>query len=340
MLKVAIAFSFSLLVFSDFSHAAFVDDVILENAPILVARSDQGANPNTDRPLLLAYSLQYLSLGDVSLRYTAFFSGEDSLSTKKKTENQMGRYGRRLDVEWVFDVKFNVISGKIMSREYQCDIAGGAGHKKCKFSGKTDPITKRPILYVIANHNVFSEKPQNPLGDPNGKWTVLDPKTKIISPHARERVLFDYPELIFASDQELAAEGRLEAPATDYLYFRLRGTLNHGGFWIGVRDKKGKEYWSGDQKKDALLEKVGEDLWMEESFVAIKIPADLKKDIVEKRETLSLLFKPKNKTGIQFDLKEIDASLLDPAAGTYSTVPLTGRVNCAITNRVDSCVLL
>lgn len=322
------------------AHANSVDEIVQKNAPLLISRKDQARNPDTDRPLLMTYSLQYFPQGEAQVRYTVFFTDEDSLGSKIKVENQMGRYGRRLDIEWVMDVRFNVISGQIVKREYQCDVTGGIGHKTCKFTGKFDPVTGRPVLYIITQNNVFSDKPQNPYGDPNGKPVLLEPKLQIVSPYARERVLFDHPELFQASDVEISRENRLEAPSTEYIYLRLRGVLNYGGFWLGVRDKSGTEYWSGDKKKDALLEKIGEDLWSQESFVGIQIPESLKNAVVEKRETLTLLFKPRNRSGIQFELKELGAFLINRGTGGYETVDLSPRIDCSITNRVDSCAVL
>ena len=330
--------SFCVLFFNQSSRAAMdLPAFVKENAPILVQRRDQVKNPDRDVPIALAYSIFFGALGESNLIYSYYFTDKHSLHDKEAVERQMGAYGRHLDIEWAYRVDFNAITGAVSGKYYQCPVFLGIGERKCNFNGKYDSATGRPILYNVARHNVFSERPSFPLGDRNGKKIVLDAKYPVPAPSGRELVLFKNPSLVEQSDILLEKEGRLIAPGTEYLYIRIQGGLKGKGFWVGVQDPQtGTIYWSGDHEKKSRLQKMGYELWSQESYVGIRIPEALKKEILAGQSHLQFLFSPFN-SKVQFNLIHIGAYLINATSSGYQTADVSPQIHCAVQNQLATC---
>ncbi|MBS1963314.1 MAG: hypothetical protein JST04_13950 [Bdellovibrionales bacterium] len=319
--------------------SADVPEIVRRNAPVFVSRKDQIANPNTDRILGVGYSIATAIDGTQTIRYTTFFSDEDSMHSTEGTDHQMARYGRRLDIEWTYEVRIDPQSGKGHHRRYHCDVALGVGHRTCSFSGKFYRDTDRPILYVNARHNIFGDRPKFPYGTASGRRTVIDPSFEIPYPKSRDMIPIENPEMLRTSDEELAREGKLSSPSTEYAYLRIRGTLV--GFpHLSLIAPDGTVYQNGKHPNDTLRE-MGLDLWRRESVVGIELPESvrfaLKSGVASFRLGISgaLAFAPPL---AKITLDDVGLYLVDRAPnGTYVTTDLSSRIRCSDPKDLGTC---
>ena len=92
--------------------------IALRYSPYMVLRQDQVDDVQNDLPLEMIYSVHHLGDGTSELRYTTFFSDEDSITSTSDNEGHMARYGRTTDIEWTYKVTFSR-TGVPMSAEVQ-----------------------------------------------------------------------------------------------------------------------------------------------------------------------------------------------------------------------------
>jgi hypothetical protein len=319
--------------------AAAVPDRVLRNAPVFIGRRDQIRNPATDRILGLGYSLTETESGTEKIRYTTFFSDEDSAESTVGTDHQMAEYGRRLDVEWSYEIELDSRTGEVKGRTYQCDFLLGIGHRTCKFKGKYYANSDRPILYDNARHNIFGDRPKFPYGDAHGPLTVIDPSFEIPFPESRDMIPLQKPEWMRTSDEEIAREGRLSLPSTEYVYLRVRGVLEgHVHLSISIRD--GRSFTNGITDQNSL-QKLGADLWGQESVVAIPVPADIRFALKNGLEGFGLgedSTKRFAKKTSELTLTDIGLYVLDRAEdGRYVTTDLSAKVHCTDPQRIGTC---
>lgn len=235
----------------------------LRFSPFIEVREDQLRDRFTDLPLLLAYSVLPGQNGERTIRYTAYFSDEDSARSIKHSNAQLARYGRRLDIEWVYEVRLRADGGVIESH-FQGGVVGGAGHARHAFRGGYAEASTHPLLQDIATHHVFSDKLR-------GKTPTyqLAAQQEIPPPEAREWMLVREPWMMAVSDAELAREGKLGLPAQDYLYTLIEGRLTRGSLRARMELIGGQAVESGGGK--GTLDRLGEDLWGAQSFTAIPL---------------------------------------------------------------------
>jgi len=249
----------------------------IKHSPFLIIRPDQLQNHQTDLPLALAYSIFTSPQGTTILRYTMIFSDEDSQPSENDTEFQMARYGRRTDIEWLYQVELDR-DLNVLNRTYQGDIILGAGHSTRPFHGEFLPHTLHPVLYNVATHNVFSDQPL-----PEQKrfkhliGFALFPADEIPAPLAREQVMLQHPWIFEASDAELAREHRLQQAITEYLLVEINGQLNQGKFRAVVETNGGTRFLSGNGLGD--VDRLGEDLWHRQSFTGIPLSEAILEDL-------------------------------------------------------------
>jgi len=160
---------------------ASVPPEVLRHSPILVSRKDQIDSPYTDRFLLLGYSIMPQENGRSRIRYIAYSSDEDSIKTARASEKSISRYGRPLDVEWIYEVLIDA-KGDAKERKYHCSVTTGIGHQTCEFDGNFKVGTDHPMLFNIAKHNIFDSKPSLPQGSSHGRVNDLLPTEKITFP--------------------------------------------------------------------------------------------------------------------------------------------------------------
>lgn len=334
-------FTVCLTLISELAAASFenrIDEKTLANvhSPILISRKDQISDPYTDRPLLLAYSVAK-SEKELRIIYTMFFSDEDSVRKTSKKAKHMARFGRGLDVEWIYAVRIDASSGAVLERTYQCEQILGIGHGKCPFKGEFDPGTEHPILYTIARHNIFGDRPQFPYGSRNGYRTDLRPEVEIPYPKSRDMIPIEHPELLRASDEELAREGRLPHPSTEYLYLRIRGFLK-GKIFPYIIDPIGLRFQTSTRSAGSLRD-LGLDLWGKESVVAIWLPPATRRNVRIGAGEFKLGFVPLTHRP-KLHLEDLGAYMIDQMQdSSYSSVDLSSRIRCTVPSDLSTCRL-
>lgn len=334
--KAAPFFALNALLFSTFFSFSFSctsvnaapSAEVLRHAPILVSRGDQVNDPYTDRFLFLGYSTIPEHDGSLRVRYTAYFSDEDSVKSKWRAEKHISTYGRRLDVEWIYEVLIDV-RGAVKERKYHCPAVAGIGHHTCDFDGNFEQGSDHPILFNVAKHNVFSSRPQLPHGNKNGVVIHLEPTLEIPFPKSRDLLAIENPEYLRMSDEELSGEGKLAALSTEYAYIRIRGDLK-GKIQIHLKGAA-KPIGVG------LLKELGLDLWGKESVIAVRLSTEdmegLKKGTVPFRFTVS---GTNEKNSLR--LQEVGLYLVTAATpNVYKTIDLSARIRCGDPKNLSTC---
>jgi len=235
----------------------------LKHSPVLHIRDDQFGNRRTDLPLAIGYSVKETP-NKLTIIYTAFFSDEDSLNKVSQMDSQMTRYGRRTDIEWVYEADFLPTTLHPIGGSFHTAFLGELGHAKAPFAGTYLPGTSHPILYNLAKHNVFSDHPSRKQAREAIAYH-LPPLQSISEPAAREQLMVDHPWLFFHSDLESKREKKLSKSFASHLFVRVRGKLKSGSFKAKVAFDNGQKFESPHGNVDRL----GEDLWGKESYTAV-----------------------------------------------------------------------
>ncbi len=245
-----------------------MERLALENSPYLVLRKDQYDITDRDVPMGLTYSIVPRDEGGFTLLYTMFFSNETVhglFSTSKPAS--LGHYGRRTDIEWIYSIDFDQ-NGNSVARQYQGGLVDGKGHKTHDFKGEYLPDSRHPILYDIANHNVFKDKPTSKVQRENETGYQLMARETLEKPDAREIWMWRHPWTFKVSDLELARDKKLSHTSDEYLYVLLDGTIDQGSIKVSATlDGETRSVPAGEGKNK--LKELGEGLWDEQSFTAI-----------------------------------------------------------------------
>lgn len=241
----------------------------VEYSPVLIIRGDQIENRVTDLPLILTYNWLRRENGHWLLRYTTYFSDEDSAPREEDAEAQMRRYGRRLDIEWVFEVEFSN-DFHFLGSLYHGGIFHGLGHLAQPFHGEWLKNSHHPLLYNIATHNVFDDRNAHEL-DKLVAYHFL-PLPGPSFPRAREEMILHHPWMIWWSDHELAFEKKLAADASKYNYFVIEGDRRNSEFSLGL---EGSEASLENTFSNEALPGLGTDLWGKEQWLGFRTPEDL-----------------------------------------------------------------
>ncbi|MGE4107092.1 MAG: hypothetical protein AB7F66_07740 [Bacteriovoracia bacterium] len=267
----------------------------LRHSPYLVVRRDQVENRGTDLPLELVYSLhENADAGTVTLRYTVFFSDEDSKRSAADVKGQLARYGRSTDIEWAYEVVFSRKDGAVLGRYFQGgfgdksrtgDLAGD--HARVSFQGKYWGGTAHPILYNFAKNNVFADAPKAMAEADRyiAYHPSLTPDARIQTPEAREAFQFSPAGsyMTAVSEIETRLEGKSPGTVSDYLFATVRGTLlpnqtpfnfSNGAFNISV-DMKGTRESFGRFGTEQKVDRLGEDMFQQESIAGIRLTGGL-----------------------------------------------------------------
>lgn len=202
-------------------------------SPFLVVRGDQYSKRSTDLPLEIIYDIQKAN-GAVTIRYTLFFSDEDSKTSKVALEGQMARYGRSTDIEWIYKVTFREKDGEILDEQVQGDFfeklnsadASGDHAAVTIKGGKFFPGTSHRIFYNQAKNNVFSISPMDK-EQKSGKYIGyhLPPVGPIHYPDAREKHQIDSGWMNLVSWKETILEGKGTSSPDNYLFAEITGIL-------------------------------------------------------------------------------------------------------------------
>ena len=284
------------LVYHDLSRADFDQNIHLtavKHSPFLVVRADQYHNRATDVPLELTYCVwDNPKENTVTLKYTYFFSDEDSKVNGTQVDEQMSRYGRMTDIEWIYEVVLDKQTGEKKRAQYQGGVEKklyylqfSGDHSNIPMKGQYWPHSSHPILYNVANNNVFSDTPQS---EAQHRYIAYHPalslEHQILLPRAREQFQISdqgiYMYLV--SEIEIRNEKKLPAAPSEYLYFLVSGTLtpdqtpfniSNGAFKIEVTlvDTFNKVIFRN--KSIQSVDRFGEDLFGQSSIAAVQVPA-------------------------------------------------------------------
>ena len=259
--------------------------VAIQHAPFLVLREDQVDNPDNDIPLLMTYNVLEKTTSDFLLQYTVTFSDEDRKKTIDDEHELLGRWGRRLDIEWIYRVRIGtdlkVVAGSERYPTYSFRKPLGdileTNHGKVTrdFKHRTYLSPSCPVLYNISNNNAFRDQPEGAQKERDiliGHHIV--PVPGVPYPHAREWSLFQYPWVFMVSDYELLRENKLELWSDEYIYMFIRGEFvdNQESTFFAQITLDADTYMSGHG--DVPLDRFGHDLWHEESVTAIPMTRD------------------------------------------------------------------
>jgi hypothetical protein len=243
-------------------------NLAIRHAPFLVVRKDQRVERQRDLPLGVSYSILPERYGTKKIRYTIFFSNETVHGFGSTTKAaSLEHYGRRTDIEWLYDVEFNS-AGKVVSRRYQSGFIGGLGHGTRNFKGHFVPGTEHPILFNIAKHNVFGHRGEfTRAGNAVREGYALVPREEIKDNEAREWWQWRRPWIFDVSDRELRrgkGAGEFAAPSDDYLYIQVTNQNQN-------KSSESVEFQTENALvRSGILKKLGEGLWGKQSFTALR----------------------------------------------------------------------
>jgi hypothetical protein len=177
-----------------------LDDPALAHAPVMYLR------PNTvhrysDIPLVCWYEWLDLPAGR-TLQFSMIFSNEDGGTG---TEALMARWGRTLDVEYVYRWRADG------SETYQA-----TNHRELAFHGQK--MGDHPLIYDVSDNNNFSDSGDSPLR------IALWPKPFDLSQHSREEVADQNPWTYRIMTEELIREEKVAklGDPRGYLYVEAK----------------------------------------------------------------------------------------------------------------------
>lgn len=272
-------------------------------APLLLVRDDQykvlsEEKRVTDWALTRGFDYEDLADGRYKIRYTEFFTDEDSIQNTKGIEEQMTRYGRHTDIEFSISGIIQIGQDGIPAWEKDSIQYHGAlpmlgfGHASRSFQNgiflkpgnlflsNDGDSTSHPVLFIrnSPKNNTFSDTPNGPeqkLANNQSKgWTGFfhAPIRIFKNPEAREILQFENPWITQISDWEAQVEGKLARSSTDYLYVRIRGELPHGAFKLNYFPPG--ELNHPEKNRFGSVDRLGEDLFNRESFTAIPLQSE------------------------------------------------------------------
>jgi hypothetical protein len=165
--------------------AEVLDDPALAHAPFLYLRANT-MHRYSDIPLLCWYEWLDLPAGR-TLQFSVIFSNEDGGTG---TEALMARWGRTLDVEYVYRWRANG------AETYQA-----TNHRDLAFHG--DKIGEHPVIFDVSDNNNFSDSGDSPLR------IALWPKPFDLSEHSREEIADENPWTYRIMVEELMREEKV-----------------------------------------------------------------------------------------------------------------------------------
>jgi hypothetical protein len=292
----------------DYRNLSFRQRLAWQHSPYINIKEEQYRDRYTDLPLVSGYSyLMRVVAGRplVILRYTVFFSDEDTMARPKDVQGQIARYGRAGDIEWAYEVGFEQDEFRqaergevgqqnlrVRHRAYQGTWAGGIGHWTYPFKGKLIGASEHVFLYNRATNNVFQDSPvgDNQTLHPVGYAQV--PLAEIPRPEAREKILFDHPWTFAVTDRELIREQKWERPFYEYLYVLLSG--KYRSKMVGeIQLSSGAKAVSGGGQSN--IDRMGEDLWELRSYTGIPLSVEVLKELAEGKRAKFRLITPGGK---------------------------------------------
>lgn len=317
-----------------------IERLVLQHAPYIVIRPDQATNRQTDLPLMAAYALKPNLSGGFTIQYLAVFTDEDSLRSKGIVALQMARYGRRTDIEWIYEVDFDV-RGRVIGRHYHSSALFGILHSKKRFQGQFLEGTLHPILYNFRDNNVFSDRPLRGHSQLALEGYHLVPRRQVEHPKAREWLMFENPWMFDVSDAEMLREGKLTHASSDYLYVMIDGKLHYGSFIGAIQFNDGSEFASEPNVATMWndgIDRFGEDLWKRQTFTAIPLGRQLLERITQNAATGNFKLLSAALLGTLIDVYSLRFfRLATNDTGRFEAEELTDRFSCSYEGLASHC---
>lgn len=323
----------------------FIDweQVAKQWSPAIVVRNNNYNNMDTDVLLDLRHVIE--EVGDKKvISYTAYYSDEDSKTSKKASNSQNGSWGRTLDVEKVLELIFDS-EGNLLESKHQAELHF--------FRDSGIDGNEQPVLYNIANNNVFSSDPNSGsffrvpyLGEFSAKLMgrqreAYYPRRIAYSPTSspgptypgsRDRAIFENPKdlwMLKTSDNELMREGKLAQKATEMLYVFVRGKLEKGKLSLKARLAGGSDVFTSGGL-EAQFNRLGHHMWNRESLSAVVINEEISAGLAS--GGLELELEVLASKAESFELEAIQAFVVreDPQSGRYFGVDVTEALQLEI----------
>ncbi|HOY62494.1 MAG: hypothetical protein BWY28_02368 [bacterium ADurb.Bin236] len=165
----------------------------ISRAPVLLGRQD---NESSDAPLMM-WTVESATASGIALEYTVLFSNEDGGT---KTAELMARYGRTVDIEYVYRVAFDA-DGRLVSETFQ-----GPNHEELPFNGRK--IGEHPVLRVCTFNNMVCDDGDSP-------FVFMNYPVEFDADGVRERMLDREPWINRVAFEELTREGKLTKSTPD-----------------------------------------------------------------------------------------------------------------------------
>ena len=284
--------------------------------------------------------------------YIAYFTDEDSGSTRKSKENAMGGYGRSSDIEWVYRVEFdqewNIVKKTYQGTAYFFGIPLGIGHSSSKFNGET--IDNHPVLYNTYKNNIFMDKPRGNQQKLNKITYQLVPRKKLDYHEALENVLFENPWMIKLTEQEQTLENKAPAPVLDHLFIEVvgemkgKGPLGTGIFTgkysvqIRTTDQNGTNETFLSEGHEVNRSEIQGDTWLRRSLVsAVKIDRHTLNKIVTGESVGVLNFITKGNPDLRVSKIRI-FRMVSVEGNAFKTEELTPLFWCRLNGIQSTCV--
>jgi hypothetical protein len=247
-----------------------ISELVRRYSPFYVVRKNQIGNRETDVPLSQTYNVFEPGNGRRIIQYSLYYTDEDSKKSAKSEESQMARYGRRTDIQWSYRVEVNPAGEKVDEWFQGGILHTGIGHAIFRFRGEFMPNSEHPVLFDISNHNAYSDcvlhRPASLVG-----YSFAD-NSEVPFPVAREDEMFKNPWMFLASDAELARQGKLAHPSSEYLYVQVTGSIHHTPLVAHLDFSTGESALSGGGQ--GSLDRLGEDTWNRVAYTALPLGDD------------------------------------------------------------------
>lgn len=217
----------------------------IRHAPVLLGRDE---NTNSDVPLFMRVEESSKGKGRTFV-YTVVWSNEDRGTP---TCELMARYGRTVDIEWIYSVSMDE-TGKIVAEKFQ-----GPDHDYLEFKGSRRG--DHPILRDCTKNNMVCDSGES-------RWTFSYAPVVVETAGVRDLMLDANPWIYRVMYEELVKERKLARAVPDIVCrvddprrYALVNFDTDAPFQVGLEvalKLRGREAWlTADQGVEGMMEKL------------------------------------------------------------------------------------
>ncbi|NCN26687.1 hypothetical protein GW915_03850 [bacterium] len=315
------------------------EQVARQWSPRIVVRNNNYNQMKTDVLLDLRHIIEEKNDRTI-ISYTAYYSDEDSKTSKQATNSQNGSWGRTLDVEKVLELSFTR-EGELLDSQHQAELHF--------FKDSKITNSKQPLLFNVAQNNIFSNsaKPgflfeapllgafseqllgrQREASYPRRVSYNIASTTGPKFPDSRDRILFEELEdlwMLKTSDNELMREGKLAQKASALLYVFVKGELLAGKLSIQAKPIGSNLVFSSGGS-DSKFNRLGHHMWGKESLSAVVISEEISQKLAASQTEINIEVTATKPS--KFNLEDIQAFVVreDPESGRYKGYDVTEQL--------------